>query len=1007
MNNEKEAYIASEDFYKSIIDSSWDWEYLSNSFTHQILYMTPSVEYHTGYNVQEFLDDFFLLKRIVHKDDLQLWLEHIEEHKLTQDCIYHRHLEYRIITKDGKTKWLAHVCRPFFDCNGEYIGRRVSNRDITEQKEAQTALNDKNLRYQAALLDNIPELIWLKDKDGEYQACNPAFERYTGVSAKEIIGKTTHSLHQKDVATKMVELDVAAMQSKKSVKTELELTFADKTKILAEVTKSPIYDSDGAFIGLLGIARDVTDAKLNSKISETRTKLHKFAPYHTLQELLVTALDEVEELTGSAIGFCHFLEEDQESLMLQAWSTRTSSEFCHVQNTMEHYSLDAAGVWADCIRQRKAVIHNDYASLPNKKGMPEGHAEIVRQLVVPVFRADKIVAILGVGNKPTDYSEKDVEIVSKLADLAWDIAVQKKIEENLRLLAHFDTLTHLPNRVMLADRMKIAVSHAKRTGEILAVCVLDLDGFKPVNDTFGHKAGDIVLQEIAKRLLGCIRGDDTAARLGGDEFALLLGGLKSIQESEKAIERLLEEISLPIELKEGSARVSASIGVTFFPIDGADSDTLIRHADIAMYQAKQSGKSRYCFFDHAHEQKMKANQSALKKIKKGLENGEFCLFFQPKVNCREGIITGVEALIRWRHPVFGIIAPSQFLPLIEHDDIIVEMGDFVIKSALLQMKEWKNHGLNLPISVNIAAKQLRRLDFFDHLSSILDECEYDELGIPLEIEIVETAALEDVSIVSELIRKCKTIGVNFSLDDFGTGYSSLLHLKHLCVDTLKIDQAFTHDMLDDPDNLAITEGIIALSNAFDREVVAEGVESIEHVLMLLEIGCDVMQGYGVCRPMPADKVREWVDGFVCDPRWALASTSRPSRGDFHLLLAEANHRHWVDSVIAASQKCDIDHHATRLPPLQIGECRFGQWYYIDGKKRYGHYEDFAALEPLHESSHFYAREMLECAANNDLDGLVQNKDELLRISSRLTSKLHRLKNIVAKEKNLTKNRSKK
>jgi diguanylate cyclase (GGDEF)-like protein/PAS domain S-box-containing protein len=833
-----------EHFYKSIVDSSWDWEYLSNSISERILFMSPSAEYQTGYLVQEFLDNFFLLRDIVYPDDLHLWLAHVQEHKSTENCITHNLLEYRIITKDGRIKWFEHICRPFFDDDGVYIGRRVSNRDITEQKETLSMLDDRRTKYERELLSNIPELVWLKDESGAFLSCNPAFEKYIGKSSAELLGrKSSDVFTTSDSIRKMLEIENEAIRSRTTETACVEMVYPDGETIIAEVTKLPIYDDNGDFIGVLGVAKDITS--------------------------------------------------------------------------------------------------------------------------------------------------------------------QKKIENDLRQLAHFDALTKLPNRVMLADRMQLAISHSKRTGEILAVCVLDLDGFKPVNDTYGHKAGDVVLQETAARLLGAIRGDDTAARFGGDEFALLLGGLKSIQECERVLGRIVEEIAKPIDLGSGSAKVSASIGVTFFPVDGADADTLIRHADIAMYQAKQSGKNKYCFFDNAHEQKMKANQSALKKIKKGLENGEFCLYYQPKVDCREGVIVGSEALVRWKHPIFGIIAPSQFLPLIENDETIIDMGVFILKTVLSQMKQWKDAGLYLPVSINIAAKQLRRVDFFDRMKEILDEYDYASLGVPLEIEIVETAALEDVNIVSELIRKSKAIGVGFSLDDFGTGYSSLVHLKHLCVDTLKIDQTFIHDMLDDPENLAITEGIIGLANAFDRKVVAEGVESIEHILMLLEIGCDIMQGYGVSRPIASEKVFEWVSTFTKDPRWSLASAPRPSKGDFHLLLAEANHRYWVDSVISAAKECDISHRAVHLPPLKVNECRFGQWYYGDGKSRYGKHKEFEALEPLHESAHFYAKEALESANKDDLDGLVQNQDELLRVSSRLVSTLHRLRSVIIEEKNINSKRSKK
>ena len=438
-------------------------------------------------------------------------------------------------------------------------------------------------------------------------------------------------------------------------------------------------------------------------------------------------------------------------------------------------------------------------------------------------------------------------------------------EQSLKRQLHFDVLTGLPNRALFSDRLDQALAHNRRHGQHLAVCLLDLDGFKAVNDVHGHAAGDLLLKQVADRLHETLRGDDTAARIGGDEFALLIGDLKTAGQCEQVIKRILDALATPYRLNGSEARISASIGVTLYPTDATDPDLLLRHADQAMYKAKQSGKNRFCIFDPTLESRSRANLGLIRKIEQALERNEFALHYQPKVDCRAGRVVGFEALIRWNHPVLGMRMPGEFLPLIEQEDVIVHIGDWVIGEALRQQARLRAAGHDLTISVNIAARQLMRRQFAERLEALL---EHDDCRDRLEIEILETAALEDIGTVSSLIASFQARGIRFALDDFGTGYSSLVHLKRLAASVLKIDQTFVRDMLDDPGDLAIVQGVVGLAGAFQRHVVAEGVEDMAQVRRLLELGCDVMQGYGISRPLPADGIVPWLDDFVPDPLWS-------------------------------------------------------------------------------------------------------------------------------------------
>ncbi len=442
-----------------------------------------------------------------------------------------------------------------------------------------------------------------------------------------------------------------------------------------------------------------------------------------------------------------------------------------------------------------------------------------------------------------------------------DITPLKHHQDEIEHIAFHDALTQLPNRALLADRIQQALARASRIGEFTAVVCLDLDGFKVVNDTMGHDAGDILLVETAHRLAGCVRTGDTVARLGGDEFVLLLCGLASREDCDITLKRVLAELVIPFNLREGrQGRISGSIGYTLYPDDDADADTLLRHADHAMYAAKQAGKNRFHLFDIKQDNRTKANWGALARIEKALTQGEFRLYIQPKVDLRTGSIVGAEALIRWLHPIRGLVQPAEFLPLIEDNELALGVGEWVIREGLRLLAEWDAQGLEFPLSVNISARQLREKDFFHRLSAILK----DFPQVPpqrLELEIVESAALDDMHKVSILITECQLLGVMFSLDDFGTGYSSLTYLKRLSVDTLKIDQTFVRDMLEDESALAIVHGIIGLAQAFKKHTVAEGVETWQLATRLKALGCEIAQGYAIARPMPAEEFHDWVRQF--------------------------------------------------------------------------------------------------------------------------------------------------
>ncbi|MDC8756791.1 EAL domain-containing protein [Janthinobacterium fluminis] len=533
-----------------------------------------------------------------------------------------------------------------------------------------------------------------------------------------------------------------------------------------------------------------------------------------------------------------------------------------------------------------------------------------------------------------------------------DITHMKQHAQQIEHIAHFDALTGLPNRVLLGDRLQQAIAHSQRHQQSLAVVYLDLDGFKAINDRHGHKTGDELLIGVAQRLKAALREGDTIARIGGDEFVAVLVELDQPQDCEPVLARLLQAAAAPLRVEQLELRVSASVGVTLYPQDGADADLLMRHADQAMYQAKQAGKNRYHLFDVSRDEAARQHRDALEHIRRALERGEFVLYYQPKVNMKTGAIIGAEALIRWQHPERGLLPPGAFLPAVETHPLGVRLGEWVIASALRQISEWRRGGLQITVSVNVGAHQLQRPNFLARLSALLD-AQPDVPAHCLELEILETSALGDMALVSELMHDCRALGVQFALDDFGTGYSSLTYLKRLPAELLKIDQSFVRGMLEDSDSLAIIDGVVGLATAFRRQVIAEGVETVAHGELLLPLGCELAQGYGIARPMPAAELPGWAATWRPDPAWT-AWRNRPARrDDVAVVFAEVEHNHWlrgIENFLAGARDA--------APPTTARSCHFSRWHASEGQVRYGAHPHFPPLIALHEQLHMQGHELV-------------------------------------------------
>lgn len=665
----------------------------------------------------------------------------------------------------------------------------------------------------------------LLDKTGKIIEVNHAFASMYGHHPSTLKNKNFQELEQINDVEKIFNQIFPDLWERGSYKVELLLKDKKDNKHCLEAALSVIYSNNQICI----FFRDVTDAKESLQRFELAASVFS----HAHEGIIITNKDHVildvnaefERITGysrnDVLGLTpHFLRSGRHDYLFYEAMRK---------------DLERKGHW--------------YGEVWNRRKTGELYAEFL-----------SISAV-------TDEETGEVHhYVALFTDITWEKQYQKQLER----IAHYDPLTSLPNRLLLSDRLKQAMSHAEKNNSILVVAFVDLDEFKNINDNEGHEVGDALLNALSKRMLGCTRETDTVARLGGDEFIILFTNLKTEDEVFPLVESVLKEVSSPVLHDSKELQVSGSIGVTFFPqLEHVDGDQLIRQADQSMYSAKLEGKNRYHVYDPAHDKNIRGLHQSIGEIRTALERNEFVLYYQPKINMRDGCIIGFEALIRWNHPERGILGPNLFLPMIEQSEIAIEVSQWVITQALKQICDFRSAKHDYPISVNLGTVELQQSNFLEWLTRILapfpSECE-----ALLELEILETHVLSDIDHITNIITGCQSRGIRISLDDFGTGYSSLSYLKKLPVDVLKIDQSFVRSLFTAPEEYNMLEGIIGLVKNLDCEIIAEGVETEEHGLALINLGCDLAQGYHIARPMPASELSDWIKNWKCPESWVKA-----------------------------------------------------------------------------------------------------------------------------------------
>ncbi|MBC7861027.1 MAG: EAL domain-containing protein, partial [Burkholderiaceae bacterium] len=669
------------------------------------------------------------------------------------------------------------------------------------------------------LINTLPDPVWLKDTDGVFLACNRAFEHMLGAPAAGIVGKTDHDFFPAEQADFFRQKDRESISTSGPKVNEEWLTSAETGQpVLLETIKTALPGANGQPTGVLGIARDITQRKRAEDYLHLMSKVFSDSGEAILitdaNNLILTVNDKFTELTGyapaEAIG--------KNPGMLSAGDT-----------PREVY----AQMWAELAR------HDFWqGELWDRRKNGEPYP---KRLSISVVK------------------DGDGRIINYIGSFE-DITQRKAAEDNIRHLAYHDTLTDLPNRFSLHERMTQSIAFAQRFEQSLAVMLIDLDRFKAINDTLGHNVGDQLLIQVAKRLSGAVRESDIVARLGGDEFVVVLSGIDARADVVALAAALVNSIAAPYSIAGHELRTSPSVGICLYPQDATEIGDLIKNADIAMYHAKAAGRGHYQFYTEKMQADVTQRVMVENELDQALAQGQFVLHYQPQIDLGTGRVAGVEALVRWQHPSRGMIYPGDFIALAEESGLIVPLGKWVLEQACQQLKRWRAAGLlDLYIAVNLSA-----LQFQDQTLPELVRHALEQSGLPphrLHLEITESMAMRNPEDNIVMLKALSRIGVKLALDDFGTGYSSLAYLKLFPIDVIKIDRSFVKDIETDENDAAICEMTMLLAQKLGMRVVAEGVETPAQLAFLTDIGCESIQGYLFSKPLPADQIPQYIAGF--------------------------------------------------------------------------------------------------------------------------------------------------
>ncbi len=723
--------------------------------------------------------------------------------------------EIRYKHKDGHFIWTETLGTQVVDTNGTVIGFIGMCRDISKRKQTEKALIESET-YNRMLFEQSPIGLALCRLNGELIDINPTYAEIIGYSVEETLKLSYWEITPEKYAEKE----------------QFQLQSLEKTGQYGPYEKEYIH-KDGHLVPV---------------------RLHGLLLEKDGEQLIWSSVEDITAYKQS------------ERALLDATDLRNRFGRILDNSSNEIYVFDAETLHFTQVN--KGARHNlgytmqEMTQLTPADLKPEYSRDSFNNKIQPLYKGELEQLVFQTWHRRKNGTTYPVEVRLQLSHeesppvfvaIILDISERIQNEKKLQYMAHHDALTRLPNRVLFNDRLNQALAHAKRHERSVAVLFLDLDRFKIINDTLGHDVGDRALQALSDRLTSCVREGDTVSRLGGDEFAIVLEDISSVDNVATTARKILDILSQPFPLNNEEFIITTSIGISMYPSDGKDSQSLLKHADIAMYRAKDVGRNTYQFYSSEMSTKAFERLNLETSLRHALEREEFTLYYQPQKNQDNGKIFGVEALLRWQHPELGLISPNDFVPLLEETGLILPVGEWVMHTACLQAYEWNNSGLGpLRVSVNISGRQISNSNFIATIKQTLEDSKLDPAL--LELEMTESILIQNIQTTVKTLQAISETGVGLAIDDFGTGYSSLSYLKRFPIDTLKIDRSFVHDLPHDPNDATLVEAIIAMGQALHLNVIAEGVETQQQVDFLQKHNCDNIQGYLISRPLPAQEL---------------------------------------------------------------------------------------------------------------------------------------------------------
>ncbi|HEX2828360.1 MAG TPA: EAL domain-containing protein [Burkholderiales bacterium] len=749
--------------------------------------------------------------------------------------------------------------------------RKLASEITDDLRQSEARLSEMQ-RLTQSMIEALPNPIFFKGTDGCYLGVNKAWEAYFGLSRATFVGKTVHDLypHDRALADRMDALDRELWRSPGSQSYEAVITTADGVRHDVVYYKATYARSDGAVAGLIGTIIDITGRKQAERRQAMEHAITRvLAEEESLDEAIPKIIRTICETMGWHYGDRYDYDADAQLLRRQEMWCIDQPEIRAFAEWAMHRAVKPDPNSQGLIRRTYAtaapVWIADVTKTDLKRRELIERAGLHGAFAFPLLANNQVLGVLEFFHR--DVREPDamlLQIAESIGRQIGQFIVRMQAEEAVKFVAMHDALTQLPNRVMFNQRLESAIRDAERSGTALAVMFIDLDRFKIINDTLGHESGDLLLREVAQRITDNLRTGDTVARLGGDEFVVLLEDASNATAVGRVAEKLISALTESYVIAGREVHVTASIGISSFPVDAQDMRSLLKFADIAMYRAKEQGRNTFQFYSDQFNVHSVERLTLESQLRGALERNELVVYYQPVVEAATGHISGMEALVRWNHPEVGLLSPGKFIEIAEETGLVVPIGAWVLARACEQQRKWVEQGLPpLRVAVNLSPRQFLHRHLIDDIVKVIRETNADTSC--LELEITESTVMHNAQRAAALLSQLKEMGIRVAIDDFGTGYSSLAYLKRFPIDSLKIDRSFVADVPGDTGNTAITQAIMAMAHSLGLKVIAEGVESEEQLAFLRQHGCEELQGYYFSKPVTAEEATKMLHAAFAPP----------------------------------------------------------------------------------------------------------------------------------------------